>query len=240
MESLAAYTTLSTCVASLLAGFATPFARACERRSIVKFIAFVAAYTSVLMLPLALNWRIGEYNWIGKALGISFSLAMVRLFDLTSDETGLKLPATSQAWWVSGLGIAVASCFIGGVETLIGPSSQPDAQDFIFQAFVPGIDEELALRGVGTALLVRAFSVSSSDQRAQWLALLVISFWFTAVHAVTLESGHLQILWLPAAFVLPIALLLGFVRLRSASLLGCVLAHNAANTTGKVLAWFGI
>ncbi len=131
MKTLVAYTILNVCVVSLLIGFATPFAGKCECRSFIRLLAFAAVYTFVLLLPVALNWHIGEWNWIGKALGISLSLAAVRLFNLTSDETGLRFPATSQAWWLSGFGIVIASGFMAGIELLIGPGSRPGAQAFL-------------------------------------------------------------------------------------------------------------
>ena len=118
---------------------------------------------------------------------------------------------------------------------VLGPNPRPDAETLAYQATMPGLDEELAFRGLGMALLARGFPVT---RIGNWvLPLAITSLQFTAVHAVNIEHGHLGLALAAARFILPMGLLLGLIRIGSGSLLGCVVTHNAVNLTGYLAAF---
>ncbi len=226
---------LSVCI---LAALVAPFARRCRIGTLGLLCAFVAADTLVLVAPLLLGWRVGHWNWTGKLASIALSLTVMRLC-LGRAEVGWQRPATRRAvaWTVAGVLVAAA---LAVPAELLEPSGYPDLETFLFEATLPGLDEELALRGIGFALLLRALSDGPQDGRAPLLATLVSTLWFTTAHVLNLDHGHLRVSWHRILDVLPLGLWFTVIRLRSASLLGGVLAHNATNLVQETLGAFGV
>ena len=119
------------------------------------------------------------------------------------------------------------------------PTPPSGLETFCFEATLPGLDEELSFRGVGLACLIRAFSRDGVDGPARVLALWITALWFTAVHVVNLQHGHLVVTWHRILDVLPYGVWLAIIRFRSGSLLGGIIAHNTSNTIQGMLGEFG-
>ena len=239
-DALQTATTVSVLNAVSVAVFmalATPLARRCNIGPLAALCAFVAADMFILSAPLLLHWKIGHWNWIGKLASIAFSLVVMQAC-LGRVEIGWRFPATRQAiaWTVAG--IVVAAALAVPAELLV-PSGRPDVETYLFEATLPGLDEELVFRGIAIALLVRAFSDGPEDRRAPLLAMLVSTLWFTTAHVLYLDHGHLRVSWSRILDVLPLGLWLTVIRLRSGSLLGGVLAHNTINLVQETLGAFG-
>ena len=110
---------------------------------------------------------------------------------------------------------------------------------FFFEATVPGLDEEFGFRGIGLALLIRAFASDLGDGRALPLAATVVCIWFVAAHVVLVSHGSVLVNWHRVLDVLPFAVWVVVVRLRSGSLLGGIIGHNASNVTQEALGALG-
>ena len=239
MWTLVAYTSFTTALVGAPGASAMPFARVRDARSLARLLAFVFADTFLLMLPLSVGWSVGRWNWGVKALSVCCSLLAIGLLGLDRAESGLRWPPTRAARSWSVVGVVVASALVVPFALTQIPDARPNGKPSYSKRSPPGVDEELSFRGIGLALLRRSFGGASRHRRAEVLALLVTSVWFAAIHVASIHPDGLRVAWYTVAYVLPLGFLFGLIRLRTGSLLGCVLAHNAANTTGTVLAWFG-
>ena len=177
-------------------------------------------------MPLLVN--IGHWNWIGQTASLLFGVAITQLC-LSREEVGLRLPDTPSGWVWTVLAICGA-VGIAALPALLTPVSKPSFETLAYQAILPGPVEELDFRGIAWALLMRTFSSGKGDQRASFIVMAVTAIWFTAGHVLQLNVGGLRVRWDRVLNVLPMALWYALVRARSASLLGGMLAHNAANT----------
>ena len=214
---------------------ACPFAA--ERRAVplLGFVALALLQTLVLTVPLALGWHLGRWNWIGKLASIGVGLAAIPLLRLSRTDTGLVWPQGRSAWLVSAAGLLAGLILVALFALVLGPNPHPDAETLAYQASMPGLDEKLAFRGLGMALLARGLPAT---RLPDWvLPLAVTSLQFTAVHVVNIEHGHLGLALQAAWFILPMGLLLCLIRVGSGSLLGCVVTHNAVNLTGCLTAF---
>ena len=120
-------------------------------------ITYALLYSIAEVAPHLAGPRVGHWNWLGKAAGIAVSLACWRAAGLTRDEVGWRLPRTRIEWAVAAGGIAVLAG-LSTVERLAGGGVHSyDTETLVFQATMPGLDEELAYRGVLLAMLIRAF-----------------------------------------------------------------------------------
>ncbi len=225
-------------VLALTAGLvllACPFAAERRAMPLLGFIGLALVQTLVLTVPLALGWHLGRWNWVGKLASIAVGLAAIRVLRLGRTEIGLVWPQGRSAWLVSAAGLVAGLILVTLFVLVLGPNPHPDAETLAYQATLPGLDEELAFRGLGMALLARGLPVTRAPK---WvLPLVITSLQFTAGHVVNIEHGHLGLALGAALFVLPMGLLLGLIRVGSSSLLGCVVTHNAVNLTGYLAAF---
>lgn len=175
-----------------------------------------------------------HWNWAGKLLSIVFSLVVLMLLRLSSAECGLKLPNTRNAWIWTFAGVAAAAVFAGVFNWAYRDGSHIRFETYLFQFTMPGLDEELSFRGVAFALLNRAFV----DVQGRWQgvpAAIVTTLVFSLAHGWSIHAGHSEFVWVPLLYSAILGLLFAVTRLRSASLFGSVLAHNAANGFGTFL-----
>lgn len=198
---------------------------------LASFVLYIAADGFIqAAMPTWLHARVGHWNWTGKILSILLSLAVAKSFGLDRREVGLIPPHGRRGWAWTWSGVLAATLFAILVNYGFRDHVRPTAETLAFQATLPGIDEELAFRGVGVALLTRGYS----GPLRSWLGVVVTTLVFGFAHALYVSHGRLQLSYLPLFYVLPVGLLFGVVRLKSGSLFGTLLAHNLSNTMGQL------
>ena len=165
---------------------------AAERRAgpLVAFVGFAVIQTVVLLGPPALGWQVGRFNWVGKVLSIGVGLLAIRLLQLTRADVGLVLPKGKRGWIATGLGLAAAVLFYLILVFVLGPNGRPTAETLAFEATMPGLDEELAFRGITMALLTQGLARARLGLPDWGLPLAISSIWFTIGHMVSLDHGH--------------------------------------------------
>lgn len=184
--------------------------------------------------PWLLDWhalQVGDWNWTGKLLSVGISCVVVvglrragRADFVHWPQRGTLRPAIVAA--VLLLVPAVAAGVLSGRATF-------DAETLAFQATVPGLDEELAFRGVLLALLLPP---GSAARPARWIAIATVAALFGAVHGVRISGQGALILepgywaWTGAA-----GCVWGWMTLRTGSIVPAMVSHNAANVTGYLL-----
>ena len=237
MWDLLGYEVWTLALTAGLVFLAAPFAVEVHVCSLVNFVGFAVIETGVVLAPLAFGLHLGHWNWIGKVASIATGLAALTVFGVTRAEVGLVMPTGRRGWIVSVTGMVVGPIFILATSYALGANHVPDVETLLFQATMPGLDEELTFRGVAFAVLTRGFSMPRRGLATWALPLAVTTLWFTIGHVVNLEHGRLGLLPLAIVVVLPLGLLLGAVRVSSESLLGCVIVHNVTNVTAFLAAF---
>ncbi|HEX2210040.1 MAG TPA: CPBP family intramembrane glutamic endopeptidase [Longimicrobium sp.] len=209
-----------------------------EPRWAVLFLALLLFDTLITPLeyilgvhPPGLQW-----NWTGKVLSIAWALAFVRWGPLTTREVGLTLRQRPG----SMVPAVLLTAAVIVIPVLLGAGGQrAGAETLLYQATMPGLAEELAMRGVFLALLYRAFGGAPRPEPASgrapdgWDArlwpILITSLAFGLWHGVAIRNG--QVTLDAIAFLLPFAggVAFAWLRVRTGSLLFPILAHNGAN-----------
>jgi CAAX protease family protein len=193
----------------------------------VLFAAHVALFVG--MIPKTpLSW-----NWIGKALSIAVTVAAVALIpSVTWRDAGFT--------WRQGGGLipavlaAVVVCAFGwGSNVLFGGIhlKHPGLETLLYQATMPGLNEEPLYRGITLFLLDRAFRderVAVFGAPIGWGA-LITSIWFGLIHGNGIVHGQFQIAVLPIAIIAIIGFGLAWIRMRTGSIAACIATHNVLN-----------
>jgi membrane protease YdiL (CAAX protease family) len=104
---------------------------------------------------------------------------------------------------------------------------------------MPGLDEEIFYRGVGLALLNRAFGKNQDlfGAKIGW-GLIIISLLFGIIHGVHLtDQLELKVDLFSMLLTVASGFLLGWLRERSGSLVLPIAAHNLGNTVTRLAEW---
>lgn len=173
-----------------------------------------------------------EWNWFNKLLATAASCLMIALLpDLGFRDTGVTLrhragsvrPTLTVTLVVCGLLTLVARA-VGGEPF--------DLESLLFQASMPGIEEELFYRGLLLVCLDRAFGRPRHVMGAAmgWGGLLA-AFAFGAGHLISwTREGAMTFQAASAGYTFVAGLGLVWLRERSGSLLQPLLVHNFGNT----------
>lgn len=207
---------------------ASAFLGRLELRWAAAVLGFAIADAMIALAPIAFDLNPGKWNWIGQGASAALSLAILMTL-LRESDTGLRLPSTRSQWLWTTAGI-LCCIVIATWPAFSGPGERPTLETLFYQATLPGITEELAVRGVTLALLVKAFDDGTRSIAAVILAAVTTVVWFAAGHVFHVEDGQMTVVWRRALDVVPMATVYVITRLKSKSLLGSIIGHNAANT----------
>jgi membrane protease YdiL (CAAX protease family) len=186
-------------------------------------LGFLIADFFLLHLPdLVPGLRIPgtHWNWSGNAISIAFSCVVLVCSPWLRQNVGLRWRQSSGSVRMSL--ICFLACLGTGITLDFYNSPMAFSREtLLFQIFIPGIGEELAVRGIALALLEKAFGQSpvSCRLRYGWAAFMT-SLLFGVAHA---GGGISFFLLVPFCF----ASLAALVRMRSGSLLWPMLCHSA-------------
>ena len=208
----------------------------------LKIVAVFALYFLMhgllLYLPTefeSLRLTNGNWNWSGKVyalLGSLLFLALYRKFDLKDYFLTLK---QHKDFLKHGL-IAIFVIFVlkGLFNVLYLSPTEWDMESLLFQATMPGLDEEIAFRGIMLGLLTKILKPARRP------------LFHPAIYVTALLFGMAHGLYLNDSFELSynissllITALLGvawaWMTLKSGSILMALVSHNLGNVTSQVI-----
>lgn len=214
-----------------------------DRRILVAFALLgaldIAADDLVTGLPTvikSLDVLGGYWNWTGKCLSLTLSMAVIVAFRLTPASVGLTF---RQRHLRIGL-IAVAFFIVWG--TCLGLLFKPhraDAETLAFQGTMPGLSEELVYRGVAPALLLGLFRHKDPVDGMPWAVILSTSVVFGAWHGLSYSHGRFGFDLMSALFPFLWSIPGGWLRFKTRSLVVPVLAHGLGNVAFHVAGALG-
>jgi hypothetical protein len=197
------------------------------------FLAFLSTDLLLLYLPVfvpCLRIPGTHWNWSGKVMSIAFCCLVLACSPWLRQNVGLRWHQSKGSLLFS---LICLFAFLGDSIMLgfnEGPVSFP-LETLLFQVFVPSIDEELVFRGIGLALLERAYGQSPMSCRFRYgMAAFSTSLAFGLVHGIQgLNHGGVTFLYFPFLVTFVTGSLFALIRTRSGSLLWPMLCHTAIN-----------
>jgi membrane protease YdiL (CAAX protease family) len=175
------------------------------------------------------------FNWQGKALAVAVAVATVALSRLTWREVGAYGPRPG---WRRPFAITLTVLVVAAVLLNVAwPSEHAGLEAALFQATMPGLQEELMFRGVLFASLDRVLQ----GRRRLWGAdvgwsLPTTTALFALIHGVAVVDGQVVLDAGSFAFTTVLGFVLGWVRARGGSVWPSVVLHNTWNLTGAAVA----
>jgi len=170
-------------------------------------------------------------NWFGKTLSLAGTIAMLyflpRVGFRAAGLTWKQNKGSPSPVLRSG---GLVLLFTTGGAFLVASSPNTSLENLLWQATMPGLDEELFMRGLVLLLFHQAFGKGLNVMGAEtgwgfWLAVAI----FGLIHGVTVQGGELAVnLWaiVGTGFM---GFVLTWMRERTGSLVIPIVFHNISN-----------
>jgi membrane protease YdiL (CAAX protease family) len=209
------------------------------------FLVYYFSYISFLAIP---NWfpvlRIIEsdyhWNWSGKIYAITGSIFFYILFRkmfancdyITFRQNNSFRPRfyVTIFLFILTIGLAIFSIKM----------SDERLEYFLFQCTMPGLDEELAFRGILLMLLSNALNpkIHIGTINLGNPSVIITSILFGLMHSLHIDNNWIVSQnWFEFINTFAIGLLLCWMTVKSGSILMAILAHNVINTLPKIIFW---
>jgi uncharacterized protein len=217
-----------------------------SRKNTVLFYIYYLVYSLLLTLPMWVSAiRIVEspfqWNWSGKIFAITASL----LFFMAYRHTFSKHHYIHFNWKTSTaknlflIGLAAFLVLIG-LKLSAFMQSAERLEYFLFQLTMPGLDEELAFRGIMLGLLGSVLQpvLKMGTFHLKNPALILTAILFGLSHSFSINSNwewHQN--WFNWISTFSVGWLLGWVTLKSGNILLAILIHIMINLLPKMIFW---
>lgn len=208
------------------------------------FVVYYIFHASLLGAPSlipALRIIKGTWNWSGKIYAIIGSLLFYTGFRKAfTDHNYITFRQHENTSKGVTFFIIVLFLLSIGLAFFSIHKSEGRLAYFLFQFTMPGLDEELAFRGIMLGLLSNSLrpKMHVGAKNLGNPALLITSILFGLGHSFQIDNNwNFHQNWFEFINTFAIGLLLGWMTIRSGSILRSVLAHNLINTLPKLIFW---
>ena len=175
----------------------------------------------------------GKWNWDGKIYGIIWGIAAYFIFRNQFSENNFFTFKQN----IEGLKPAIwAAVLVIGIPTLLGAlnTKEFNLETLLFQITMPGFDEEIMFRGVLLGLMCSCLRNETPTWRNP--ANLITSILFGLVHALNISDGSISFSVSSFIWTGMIGYGLGYMTLKTRSILLAIVAHNLCNFLQNVVA----
>jgi len=193
---------------------------------IIETLSFLGTLLQVQLFPSL------EYSWVSKLVTLFSVLVVYRIwFPGLFRQFGFTAPGNKEYLRWGIILVAGLIAFKFTTNYLSSDIEKITTENIIYQATLPGIQEEVIFRGLYLALLVNAFSESSqSFLRGTGVYGVLLILLFALVHAVEIGNGfkfHFNVvLFFSSALA---GWVYTWLRQRSGSLVPPIIGHNLTN-----------
>ncbi len=203
------------------------------------FSVFFIIHGLLLYLPIEYqNLKIfeGKWNWTGKIfsiLGSVIFLLFFRKFELKDYYLTLN---QNKTFIKKGITVISIIILVQSIMTFIYDSPKEwHSETILFQLTMPGIDEEIAYRGIMLGLLTKVLK-PFCKLTILHPAIIVTSILFGCAHGLILTNSQ-ELVFKSFSFfrTLIMGLIWGWLTVKSGSVLLALISHNLGNVTNKLI-----
>lgn len=202
------------------------------------FLSFFTFHKLLLNLPIKYEeLRIvnGNWNWAGKIYGILGSILFLFVYRKFKREDYFLTLKQGSKFKNNGLKVVFTLFIIGAIINHIFFSPKDwNFETIMFQLTMPGLDEELAYRGIMLGMLTQVLKkdISFFGMKLGTPAIWITSILFGLVHSLFFSSTYeIQFHFISFCNSLIYGLIWAWLTLKSGSILLALISHNLANTT---------
>lgn len=205
---------------------------------LVVFSLYFLIHSILLYLPIEfaeLSFIKGNWNWSGKIfaiLGSILFLLLYRKFELKDYFLTFK---QNDAFLKNGLFLVLLIFVIKGLFNYfyLSPAAW-NIETILFQATMPGLDEEIAFRGIMLGLLTKILKPAKVSIFHP--AIFVTALLFGMAHGLFLTDSY-EISFNSSSFLITTVLGVAWawITVKSGSILLALISHNLGNITSEII-----
>ncbi|WP_209349439.1 CPBP family intramembrane glutamic endopeptidase [Pontixanthobacter sp. CEM42] len=178
-----------------------------------------------------------QYNWTGKIAAIITTILMILVLKratgwLTNERLGLTLKQNEGSIGPALIATGAMVALVTTLQLLFGNNEPPSTETLLYQATIPGIDEELLFRGLLLALVAAALENVKHGWRWAGVAVTII---FAFGHSFFFSTDGSQFDLVALIFTGILGALMMYIRLRTGSIALPLVAHNLTNVVNKLI-----
>lgn len=205
--------------------------------SLVVFIFFIELL--MLLSGYHINFFELDWNWPGKLLSLSIAVMFVALWSgLSWRDIGVTAPRRGS--WLRVCIILGGTAVFWILAASAGEqTTNINVETILFQATMPGLEEEFIFRGILWVLIAQALPGS----RRLWGAnvgwnIIITTLLFAGIHGISFDD-NLSFIFDPAILIFSAVsgFILGWIRAYSESIIPAIVLHNGINLIAVIVPW---
>ena len=202
------------------------------------FGSFFIAHVILLYVPLEfeeLNFINGKWNWSGKIYAICGALiflSVYKKFELKDYYLTLKQNASFKK---KGVLVLLIIFLLYTIKLYFASPQNWNLETVLYQLTMPGIDEEIAYRGIMLGLLTKILKPTFKNIIFH-PAIIVTAILFGLAHGFQLNTNYeLNFKIFPFFNTLFLGFIWGWLTMKSGSILFALISHNLGNVSNKLI-----
>ena len=197
--------------------------------AIIAFAVYVGSVVAGSMLQKALGLKL-QMGWGQQIFSIIIVLVFASFFKKPTELLGLSVPKQSK-WLLMSI---LAALFVIAVYIIVRifmdkPAELGSLEYYIYEATMPGLGEELGLRGIVFGFMLYYAKQHNFSSKGIWLLMIIQALPFGILHILQSSGMEAIVIFAYTSFV---AVVLAWLRAKTNSIIPCIIAHNIINTFG--------
>lgn len=178
------------------------------------------------------NWN-SNWNWVGKIYTIIGSILFLILYRKYPLKDYFLTFKQENKFLIKGIFIIISLLIFKTTQTFLAPTKPLNLETLFYQFSMPGIDEEIAYRGIMLGLLTKILKSKNLILNSPvWITAILFGF----AHGLSLKtefsiSFNIQ----PFLRTLIYGLIWGWITIKSGSILLAFISHNLGNGIGNII-----
>lgn len=199
--------------------------------AIISFVIYFSSVVagSIIQKASGLNLQMGWGQHVVSAIVV---LIFATFFKKPQELLGLSLPKLNK-WLLISLLTALSVIAVSVIARTIGkePAEFGSVEYYIYQATMPGIGEELGLRGLVFGFLLYYAKQHHFSSKGIWTLIILQALPFGFLHLFQTTGMEAVLIF---TYTTIAAIALGWLRAKTGSIIPCILAHNIINVFGSL------
>lgn len=178
------------------------------------------------------NWN-SNWNWVGKIYTIIGSILFLMLYRKYPLKDYFLTFKQGNKFFIKGILIIVSLLILKTTQMFLASTKLLNWETLFYQFSMPGIDEEIAYRGIMLGLLTKILKSKNLILNSPvWITAILFGF----AHGLSLTT-EFSILFNIQPFLrtLIYGLIWGWITIKSGSILLALISHNLGNGIGNII-----
>lgn len=209
-----------------------------KRAVLWAIISFVVYFSSVIagsVFQKALGLKL-QMGWGQHIVSIIVVLIFASFFKKPKDLLGLSIPQYNKWLSISFL-TAFFVIIVNIITRMVGdvPAELGSLEYYIYEATLPGLGEELGLRGLVFGFLLYYAKQENLSSKGIWALMILQALPFGLLHLFQVSGVEAILVFLYTTFA---AIALAWLRAKTGSIIPSIIAHNLINVFGSLFYYF--